>query len=170
MKSKIDIQYPFTTKYDCAYRVSSQGRNTVVLYKTVTKERTSISYAKYLMSIHLKRWLTKDEHVDHINNNKMDDRIDNYQILTLAENNQKQASLLGCQVVEYKCAACDNKFVVKRKYSHFVTGNKSMTCSRSCGGKSSHFTTPIQNVIREYNWYDEHHWSDQLGKERRLLE
>lgn len=169
MKSKINIEFPFTTVYDSAYKVTSQGRNTVVLYSTVTKERTSISYAKYLMSVHLKRWLTNDEHVDHINNDKSDDRIENYQILTLAENNKKQASVIGCQVVEYKCAICGNKFVVKRKHSHFTIKGKSMTCSRSCGGKASHLTTPIQNVLREYNWYDEHHWSDQLGNERRKI-
>ena len=121
------------------------------------------------MSVHLKRWLTKDEHVDHINDDKSDDRIENYQILTLTENNQKQAALVGCKVVEYKCAVCDNKFVVKRKYSHYVIGEKSMTCSRSCGGKASHFPSPVQIVLREYNWYDEHHWSDRLKEGRNMI-
>ena len=166
MKSKIEIEYPFTEKYDCAYRVSSQGRNTVVLYKTKTRERTSISYAKYLMSIYLKRWLSKNEHVDHINNNKIDDRIENYQILSLAENNKKQASVKGCKVVEYKCPICGVNFSVRRNISHFVAGEKTMTCSKKCGGKSKNFDKPIQIVIREYDWYKENHWSKPIKKSR----
>jgi len=165
MKSKIEIEYPFTDIYDYAYKVTSQGRNTIVLYKTGAQERTSISYAKYLMSVHLKRWLTKDEHVDHINNDKLDDRIENYQILSLADNNRKQASLIGCAMVQYKCPVCSQIFSVKRKNSHFV-GRKnqvSITCSRSCGGKAGASKAGII-MLREYNWYDEHHYTEQPGR------
>lgn len=168
MKSKIDISYPFTDMYDCAYKVSSQGRNTIVLYSTVTRQRTSISYARYLMSVHLKRLLQDFEQVDHINNDRADDRIENLQILKVLENNRKQASTNGCKMVEYKCPVCGVHFSVKYSKSHFILGNKSMTCSRKCGGKSSWFEVPIQIVVREYNWYDEHHFNEQVGRSRYL--
>lgn len=162
MKSKIEIEFPFTDKYDSAYKVTSQGRNSVVLYSTITKERTTISNAKYMMSVHLKRHLLKDEHVDHINNDKLDDRIDNFQILSLAENNRKQAALKGCAMVEYKCPICEKIFSVKRKNSHYVgkRSQTSITCSKSCGGKAS-FSKPGIIELRQYNWYDEHPYNEQ---------
>lgn len=164
MKSKIEIEYPFTDKYDSAYKVSSQGRNSVVLYSTVTKERTTISNAKYMMSVYLKRHLSIDEHVDHINDNKLDDRIDNFQILSLAENNRKQAALIGCAMVEYLCPICERVFAIKRKNSHYGSRKHaiSVTCSRSCGGKAS-FSKPGIIELRQYNWYDEHHYNEQVG-------
>lgn len=169
MKSKFDISFPFTDKYNCAYLVSSQGRNSVVLYNTDTKERTTISNAKYMMSVHLQRHLMHDEHVDHINDNKLDDRIDNFQILSLADNNRKQASLVGCSVIEYECPICSKHFVLKKKYSHYYKPYGSLTCSRSCGGKASHFSEPQIIVVREYNWYDENHWSHQIGSTRHMI-
>lgn len=48
------------------------------------------SFARYLMSTKLGRYLEKDEEVDHINNNKIDDRISNLQVLTKSENIQKE--------------------------------------------------------------------------------
>ena len=48
-----------------------------------------MSYARWLMTQYLQRRLAPDEHVDHINDNSLDDRIENYQLLTPAENNSK---------------------------------------------------------------------------------
>lgn len=166
MKSKISIEYPFTDEYDCAYKVSSQGRNTIVLYKTGTGKRTSISYAKYLLSVHICRWITREEHVDHINNDRADDRVENLQIISLAENIQKQAAVVGCAMVEYECPVCGRIFSLKRKASHYGSkkGNKAVTCSRQCGGKSTSMNLPVSIIeIRQYNWYDEHHYTEQIS-------
>lgn len=158
MKSKFEIEKPFTDRFDCVYKVSSQGRNTAILYSTATKERLTISYARYLMSVHLKRYLTEDEHVDHRNDIKDDDRIDNLQILTLAENNMKKTRLRGRGMVEYECPVCEVIFSKQRKNSHFrkYVTSKSACCSRSCGAKAG-ANPPDRPIrfIREYNWYDE---------------
>ena len=158
MKSKFEIEKPFTDRFDCAYKVSSQGRNTVVLYSTVTKKRLSVSYARYLMSVHLGRYLTEDEHVDHRNDIKDDDRIDNLQILTQEENTLKHTRLRGRQMVEYECPVCAKVFSRRRKDSHFKSyqNGKSVCCSRSCGARagSKPPERPIR-FLREYNWYDE---------------
>jgi hypothetical protein len=55
--------------------------------------RTSIPYARWLMTQHLGRKLLPTEHVDHINEDPLDDRISNYQLLSPAQNSRK--SLLG---------------------------------------------------------------------------
>ena len=51
--------------------------------------RTSMSYARWQMTQHLGRKLDPTEHVDHVNENPLDDRIENYQLLTPAENARK---------------------------------------------------------------------------------
>lgn len=50
---------------------------------------TSMSYARWLVVQNLRRRLKKHEHVDHVNGNSQDDRLENLQILTPAENNRK---------------------------------------------------------------------------------
>lgn len=50
---------------------------------------TSTAYARYLMSVKLKRYLHDDEEVDHIYNDFTNDSIDNLQILSGSENTKK---------------------------------------------------------------------------------
>jgi hypothetical protein len=54
-----------------------------------------MSWARWNMIQHLKRNLTDDECVDHIDNDPLNDSIENYQILSVAENARK--SLKGRQ-------------------------------------------------------------------------
>jgi hypothetical protein len=56
----------------------------------VSKEnRTTISYARYLMSVHLGRKLTKIETVDHIDGDTLNDSLENLQILSNEDNIKK---------------------------------------------------------------------------------
>ncbi len=85
------------------------------------------------MSVKLKRQLQKTEQVDHVNNVKTDDRIENLQILTLAENAIKgRKRLVTCDLV---CATC-GKIFKRRKGNVGVNkgyGSKSKNyCSRKC--------------------------------------
>ena len=139
---KLDIDYPYTDSFDKAYLVNSQGRNSVCLYNSKTKQRFTTSYARYLMSVHLGRYLNEDEEVDHIDNDKSNDVIENLQILSRQNNIRKQASKVGKKRVRYECPVCENIFDVRKGLSHLVVKTKkSMTCSRTCGGKISHMDT-----------------------------
>lgn len=132
----IEILPPYDTDYNKAYLVTSQGRNSVCLYNSETKKRHTVSYARYLMSTHLGRFLDKDEHVDHIDNDKSNDVITNLQILSQLENNRKQARLRGKKMVKYQCPVCQKVFSIRKGLSHLVSTNKkSVSCSRSCGGR-----------------------------------
>lgn len=73
--------------YERDYTRSKRRRQLVVIFTDGT--RTTITYARWLMVQHLGRRLGPDEHVDHVNDDPLDDRIDNLQILTRAENARK---------------------------------------------------------------------------------
>ena len=49
----------------------------------------SMSYAKYLYTSYYKCDINKDDNIDHINGNKMDDRIENLQVISGKYNRQK---------------------------------------------------------------------------------
>lgn len=104
-----------------------------------SKIRTTMSYARYLMSVHLGRVLDKCEHVDHINGNKLDDRVDNFQIISQAENSKKYRTLDNpVTLLDLICPVCGVEFRLtkQRAYSVIHLG-KQKCCSKKCGYKMS---------------------------------
>jgi hypothetical protein len=90
---KIDLQPPFNTDWECGYVVvNPESRKTVLLIRDSVNERSSVSLARYLMCVNLGRYLLPNEHVDHINEDKTDDRIENLQILSPNENIAKMGA------------------------------------------------------------------------------
>lgn len=100
-------------------------------------KRTSTSYARFLLQTHLSRFLTRKETVDHINENKLDDRLENLQILTHSDNNAKHRRHAKAtrKVVELKCPGCGKIFTRDHRQTHLGKKGKFTTCSRSCCGR-----------------------------------
>jgi plasmid replication initiation protein len=97
----------------------------------VSKEnRTTISYARYLMSVHLGRKLTKIETVDHIDGDTLNDSLENLQILSNEDNIKKSAR--GKTMVTLKCPVCSNLFTKEKRQTHLVKGGNPTCCSRNC--------------------------------------
>lgn len=96
---------------------------------------TSMSYAKYLYTSHYQCEIQKGLQVDHINNDKMDDRVENLQVLSQYENTLK--SCRRKTIVQLCCPICGKRFqYLKRNLStHPIP-----CCSRRCGGIKSHMT------------------------------
>ncbi len=87
------------------------------------------------MCCKLNRYLSDDEHVDHIDNDKMNDSISNLQILSQKENNQKGRSK---SLMTLRCPVCNNEFTKEaRNLKNKLASGKEPTCSRTCGGKLS---------------------------------
>ena len=83
---KIQLEYPFND-YAGYLVINPEGRKNICLIPLdKTKKRTTISYARYLVSVNEKRILSKKEQVDHIDGNKTNDVISNLQILSAKEN------------------------------------------------------------------------------------
>lgn len=130
-------EYPFDDYYLHVVYHKGEGRryaNLVPIDKTKHKRRTT-SYARYLMSIREGRFLTKDEEVDHIDNNKLNDDIDNLQILTPEENRKKAEVRVQTKMAVIKCPHCGKIFEKPRGNTHLVKGGSYTSCSRHCNGK-----------------------------------
>lgn len=174
--TKIELEYPYTEYWTHAYMSQKKsgrekGRRNVTLVNRDTKERSSTSYARYLMSVHLKRMLNEDEHVDHINEDKTDDRIENYQILTLEQNNLKSAQ--SCTYLKADCPACGKTFFRRKNCLSKSQLDKltPLSCSKECGYK----TMNMKNVSQKLDEVSIHvneigkSYKNMSGKKRNTL-
>ncbi|MCY1288104.1 hypothetical protein D9M68_19690 [compost metagenome] len=139
---KIDLAPPYSDRWKNGYLQSHpSGRKYVCLFNS-RKDRSIVSYARYLMAVKLGRFLDKSEHVDHKDEDKSNDHPDNLQILTQAENNEKnqkaRLKAIGKDSfwVILNCPECDSDFI-RRPWSvnKAMSENKVLTCSRSCSSK-----------------------------------
>jgi hypothetical protein len=102
------------------------------------KSRT-VSYPKWIMEQHLGRKLSTDETVDHIDENVQNESIDNYQILSRADNVRK--SVKRAEYLTLTCKYCGKQFQRRRAVD---TRNQTVRrvdgpfCSRQCVGKVHH--------------------------------
>lgn len=98
-------------------------------------KRSTTLYSKYLMEKKLGRELVGDETVDHINNDKTDDRIENLQILSRSENSKKSA--VYAETLQFICPICKREFTkTKRRVRHnqLKQGKSGPYCSKRCAG------------------------------------
>lgn len=97
--------------------------------------RTTMSYARYLMSLHIGRELTPEEEVDHVDDDHTNDVIENLQILTPEQNREKQNRLRRRRsLVTLTCPECRADFTRPRRNTNLRShGSPSPSCcSRSC--------------------------------------
>lgn len=134
---KIELEYPYNQDWDKGYLVTNpEGRKTVILYNSHNK-RSSTAYARYLISVKEGRYLSEGEEVDHINDDRTDDRLENLQILSSKENRDKQIAKIKLETdsdMELCCPVCNSLFKYKRsnyRY-HIKNGRNKFYCSRDC--------------------------------------
>lgn len=133
MKEDISEYYKnkgFVTLY---ININKEPRRVATLRKS-DGTMTSMSYAKYLYTSHYQCEIDKKSHIDHINGNKMDDRIENLQILSMKENILKDKK--RTEMLLLKCPVCGEMFLFPKKN---LSTHPNPCCSRKCGGIKSHW-------------------------------
>lgn len=119
------------------------GRKIILLYYPPfgkAGKRKTVSYARWIMEQHLGRALRTEETVDHINEDRTDDRIENLQILTRIENNQKSIYFrYGDPYETFICFECGKEGKQKKHdiQHNRKKGKKGPFCSRQCAGRFS---------------------------------
>ena len=113
--------------------INKEPRRVATLRKQ-NGEMTSMSYAKYLYTSHFKTEIANGDEVDHINGNKMDDRIENLQVISSTYNRQKDHIIK--EMVLLKCPVCNQEFLYDKRN---LKSHPNPCCSRKCGGIKSHW-------------------------------
>ena len=145
-QTKIQLEFPYSDDWLHGYiNINSDGRRTLTLYNS-DDNRSSTQYARYLMAVYLKRYLRPEEHIDHIDNDKTNDNLNNLQILSLHENNIKTHKKPDICLV---CPVCKKPFTRSctqlRGKKHLINTGI-LCCSRSCGAKQG-YTTRLNNGV-----------------------
>lgn len=135
---KIELEHPFLD-YKAAYLIfhKKMGRRQVCLVGD--NKRRTILYSKFLMSISLGRELLKEEEVDHVDGDKLNDSIDNFEVVTGVENRRRSYTFMSRSKVTLQCPVCKKDFIRERRQTHLIKGGNPSTCSRQCGGIASHW-------------------------------
>lgn len=136
---KIELDEPFSHFYKLGYVVvNGENRRHVVLFNT-QEDRTIISYAKYLMCVKLGYIISPEFEVDHIDDDKTNDHIDNLQVLTKQQNIAKSNNLRTI-LRWFNCCICGNAFSLTGKQLGQRTNKETPTCSKICGYKKVSYT------------------------------
>lgn len=153
MSQKFNGQYPFDEYIVYVVYHSKEKRRYAILYPIdKNKKMRSMSYARYLMSVKEGRILHKEEQVDHIDNDSMNDDINNLQILTPQENRMKYAKTVTKAYVTLKCPICGKIFTKDKNHvSIFYSNAKFTACSHECASKLVYLRTHNKLSAEELN-------------------
>ena len=100
-------------------------------------KKLTISYPKYLMEVHLDRYLEDDETVHHIDGNPLNNDIKNLQVIKRSEHISND--VMRNSDITVKCKYCGKEFIIKG--STINNRNRSdrefhgYFCSKKCSGK-----------------------------------
>lgn len=118
------------------YNNSKDGRLRCIIVFPDNKKKT-ISYPKYLMEVHIGRYLDVDETIDHIDGNFLNNNINNLRII-----NRKQYAVEDAvrnKNVIVKCQYCGKEFTIKGSTLHRRNRKDRQQsgyfCSKKCSGK-----------------------------------
>lgn len=129
---------------------TKNGRWMIHMRHVGTGYKTTTSYARYLMSVKEGRLLGRNEQVDHINDNKADDRLENLQILTPRANTikSKAKNAKRARMADLICPTCGVAFQRKAAQIEWkLLAGREPACSKTCGGKRGYRVHPVTREV-----------------------
>ena len=132
----LELEYPFSADWAKGYLVINPENRTNVCLVNSSEDRTTISYARYLMCVKLGYYLNSALEVDHIDEDKTNDSIDNLQVLTKSANIAKSNAK---RLINYTftCCICSSTFTLTGKQLGQRRDKLTPTCSKTCGYKKT---------------------------------
>jgi hypothetical protein len=135
----IQLQEPFASRWSKGYLViNNQNRRNIILFNNDV-DRTTISYARYLMGIKLGYFVPDHLEVDHKDDDKTNDDISNLKLLTGEQNRLKEQYRQAMERTFYgfHCAYCNTPFVLSGRdlNMRIAKGTELAFCTRICAGK-----------------------------------
>ena len=131
----IEISEYYKNKgYIRAYLATNKEPRRVCMLRKADGTTKSVSYAKYLYTSYYNCDVAEGDHIDHINGDKMDDRIENLQAISGTYNRQKDHK--HKEMVICVCPVCGTEFLFNKRNLPF---RPNPCCSRRCGGIKSHW-------------------------------
>ena len=117
------------------------GRKHVIAVHNLTKKKKTISFPKYLVECHIKRYLKKDETIDHIDGDFNNNCLENLKVLNRSEHAKQDVLRLKPQY--FICEVCKKEFKLKGTKLHDAyharkSNKKGPFCSKKCAGFASH--------------------------------
>lgn len=136
---KIELESPYREIFRRGnVRIGNEKRRIVDLIR-LDGTQTSTSYARYLVTVKLGKFLPDGYEVDHIDEDPLNDSLDNLQVLSKDEHIAKTiANKDPAPIVVLKCPVCliDFEFLLRN-----LETRPNPCCSRICGGIKSHITS-----------------------------
>jgi hypothetical protein len=136
----------------------------VVLGHPKATKNGYVLHHRIIMENHLGRLLNPEEVVHHINGDKLDNRIENLELLSVSKHVSLHGKLRGKKYADLQCPWCSKIF--SREYRQCFKIKRSLytACSKQCRGHFSRFiqqngiTTTTQsrldnNLVRVYTKY-----------------
>lgn len=130
----IEVSDFYKDRYKKAYVVINKEPRRVCVLMDYDGKLHSMAYAKYVYTSFYECDIPKGEQIDHINSDKMDDRIENLQKISSKYNNIKDRK--GQEMVLLRCPVCGIEFLFPKRNLPF---KNNPCCSRKCGGIKSHW-------------------------------
>jgi uncharacterized C2H2 Zn-finger protein len=158
-------------------RTESDGRKFVSLYNEPGDQR-SISYARYLFSVHLGYEVPSDIEIDHRDGDKTNDRFDNLRPMTFEMHRDKTYIFERSkeEMVYLTCPCCDVSFKRTARYirDKKSQGQVAFHCSAKCSttmNARSVISDELKNAIKELraSGMSSYKISDQLNLARNTV-
>lgn len=137
--SILELEEPFKSKWKKAYLIKNtgEGRYYVHFYNS-NNDRKCISYARYLYGVKIGFEVPDDIEIDHKDEDKTNDVIENLNPMTKGMHRSKSAIEASIAKEErLLCPACGNWFTRTERYIRFKTsrGQAVFYCSKACALK-----------------------------------
>lgn len=119
---------------------------------------------RYVMSLHLGRWLERDEVVHHKDKDRTNNHIDNLELTNASDHAKLHAEENGCVHYEHLCDFCKKPFIT-------TEARAQMFCSQECRGRSTRKFEISKDTLGELLWkYPTTQISKMLGVSDKAIE